>query len=530
MNSTLLSPLGKLLASSLEHINNYERHLDSIKKGDAFYVDTAGSKLTSAYEQIRNASEYADDHLFRQRAIRRFFNRTLSFHDKTNISNLAEDLATELILAGYTTNGSISNANCKDIKAQIKRYYHAYWQYAKIERQHSKRQQFKAWILDVLSVRCEQIIQPNVRQFSFTHFAFTYLQNEITLETLQNQTGENIKPEEHSIILYIAIQQALLKLDNATIRTSLIDSYHQDITILANFETFNGRVDRLLESSPVATAVRIIKKNGATLRMIYSGFYAPNAELGIKDLESEGTFEYSLENHIKREYSLLDKLLDNAIVKSIIFLIITKSIIGLAIEVPYDLMVVGHIEWLPLVINLFFPAVFIGLSRLTLTIPNTRNTKAIIDQATAIVFSGHQPIKIHSKKPTASAGFSIAYGLMFLVAFAGLSYILYLLKFNIVQGVIFVVFLSTASFLVFRMSTQIREIEAVTPSKRFTAVLRDIIYLPFIYVGQQISSKYAKMNIIAMTLDMLIEMPLKSMLRTFRQWTAFLNNKRDDLL
>ena len=33
-----------------------------------------------------------------------------------------------------------------------------------------------------------------------------------------------------------------------------------------------------------------------------------------------------------------------------------------------------------------------------------------------------------------------------------------------------------------------------------------------------------------MTLDMLIEMPLKSVLRIFRQWATFLNNKRDDLL
>ena len=102
--------------------------------------------------------------------------------------------------------------------------------------------------------------------------------------------------------------------------------------------------------------------------------------------------------------------------------------------------------------------------------------------------------------------------------------------FNIVQGIIFVIYLSTDRFLVFRMSAQIREIEAVTQNKPISSVLRDIIYLPFIYVGQQISSKYAKMNIIAMTLDMLIEMPLKSVLRIFRQWATFLNNKRDDLL
>ena len=93
--------------------------------------------------------------------------------------------------------------------------------------------------MDVLSVRCEQIIQPNIRQVSFTQFAFTYLRNNITKDNISNLTGSSIKPEEYSIILYIAIQQALLKLGQATIRTSLIDSYHQDITIIARFESFN---------------------------------------------------------------------------------------------------------------------------------------------------------------------------------------------------------------------------------------------------------------------------------------------------
>ena len=147
-----------------------------------------------------------------------------------------------------------------------------------------------------------------------------------------------------------------------------------------------------------------------------------------------------------------------------------------------------------------------------------------------MIFNNHPGMKISIRQQKASTGFSIAYGILFILAFVGLSYILYLLKFNIVQGIIFVIFLSTASFLVFRMSAQIREIEAVTQNKPISSVLRDIIYLPFIYVGQQISSKYAKMNIIAMTLDMLIEMPLKSVLRIFRQWATFLNNKRDDLL
>lgn len=62
-----LSELGNLLVSSLEYIDNYDNNQQRNKQSDIFYINTAGSKLTHAYEQIRNASEYADDHLFRQR-------------------------------------------------------------------------------------------------------------------------------------------------------------------------------------------------------------------------------------------------------------------------------------------------------------------------------------------------------------------------------------------------------------------------------------------------------------------------------
>ena len=119
---------------------------------------------------------------------------------------------------------------------------------------------------------------------------------------------------------------------------------------------------------------------------------------------------------------------------------------------------------------------------------------------------------------------------MFAVVFAGLSYILYRLQFNIVQGAIFFIFMSTASFLAFRLSNQIREIEALQLSQGSLSLLRDIIYMPFIYVGQQISYRYSRVNIIANVLDILIELPLKTILRLARQWTQFLNSKKDELL
>jgi hypothetical protein len=526
-----LNSLGQTLVKSLNAVDQYETRLTQLRKQETIHVSTVGSKLTAAYEQLRNASEYSEGNLLRQKAIRRFFLRTLSFHDKTTFKHLGDELLVELTQASYLPNDYLTPSELKVINGHIKRYYSAYWSYAKIEPNPQKRQQFKDWILDVLSVRCEQVLLSNIRLASFTHIAYNHLQPILPIVELI-ETGENIQTDDHPIILYIAIQKTILKLNLATIRAGLIDSYRQDISLLHNFETFNERIDRLFNSKTTAQVSRVVNRNGATLRMIYSAFFSVNGQLTTKDLISQDSLNYSLTKHVEREYVTLNKLLDNGIIKSVVFLLITKSIFGLAIEIPYDIAVEGHIAWIPLLLNLFFPSVFIALSRVTLTTPGARNTEAVAKQAVDMLFSPDttqkQPIKV--RRTVASTGFTIAYGLMFALAFAGLSYILYLLKFNIVQGVIFFVFLSTASFLAFRLSNQIKEIEAVSLSKGTMSLIRDVIYLPFIYVGQQISFRYAKINIVATTLDMLIEMPLKSLLRVVRRWTIFLNSKKDDLI
>lgn len=525
-----LSPLGTMLADSLTRIDTYETNLLAQREKETVHIPTVGSKLSTAYEQLRNASEYAEDNLLRQRAIRRYLKRVLSFHEKINTAPLAEELITELTQAEYIPNNFITPSEIKQIGDHIKRYYNAYWQYAKIEPNSHKRLKFQEWMLDVLSVRCEQVIQSNIRQLSFSHLAFTYLQPKLDIARLV-RPGESIDPHDYSIVLYIAIQRAILKFDAASIRAALLDSYRQDIGLIHNFEAFNTKIDALFDSNTVAYTSRIVSRNGAALRMLYSGFYVPDAPISLQSLKSEDSLDYALRQHIEKEYAELNSRLDKGILRSIAFLLITKSLIGLGVEVPYDLMVEGQILWVPLIINLFFPAAFIALSRLTLSTPTSRNTDAIIAQIQAMLYGGSDdthPIRIPRSTP--SLAFNIVYAVMFAAIFAGLSYVLYRLHFNIVQGVIFFIFLSTASFLAFRLSNQIREIEAVHLSQGSLALLRDILYMPFIYVGQQISYRYSRINIVATVLDILIELPLKTVLRLARQWTVFLNSKKDELL
>lgn len=527
---TRLSRLGVGLVDSLQKIEAYEKNRLARRERETLHIPKVGSSISTAYEQLRNASEYAEDELLQQRAIRRYLKRELSFHSKIKTSHLAEELVTELTQAEYLQNDHTTKSDVKTISEQIKKNYDAYWEYAGTEPSISKRVPFQRWILDALAVRSEQTLQSHMRQLMFAHFAFTYLHEKMPMKKMV-RSGEKIKSEDYPILLYIAIHRAILKSDTATIRVALLDSYRIDISDSDKFIAFNQKLDRLFETKTAVYTARVVSRNGAALRFIYSGFFNSDRPVSTDALKNEDTLEYALRQHIEHEYTLLNKRLDRGIVRSIIFLLITKSIVGFAIEVPYDLLIASHILWVPLIINLLFPAFFITVSRLALTTPVSRNTDAIINQIINIVYKNDDKLyDVRVPKESTSIGFNTLYAVTFMIVFAGLSYILYLLEFNIVQGIIFFVFLSTASFLSFRLSRQIHELEVIHTPQGSLSLLRDIIYMPFIYVGQQISYHYSQVNIIATILDILIELPLKTTLRLVRQWVTFLNAKKDELI
>lgn len=525
-----LGHLGGLLIDSLRTIENYETSVTSKRKKEMIHVPTVGSKVSSAYEQLRNASEYAEDDLLQQRAIRRYLKRVLSFHTKTDTKNLAHELVTELTQSEYLQNNHTPVSDIHGISHHINRYYDAYWEYAEKEHHSSKRLAFQNWVLDALAVRCEQTLRSHIRQLMFAHFAYSYIHDKVDIKKMIHD-HEKIASDEYAVVLYIAIHRSLLKSDNATIRIALLDSYRKDITDIHAFADFNAMLDRMLETKTVANTARIVGKNGASLRFIYTGFFREDAPMAARSLKSEDALEHGLRQHIEQEYRSLNQRLDRGIVKSVAFLLITKTIIGVLIEVPYDYLVYDMIIWVPLLLNLFFPAVFIALSRLALSTPDSRNTNAVVDQIHAMLFAGdHQKYEMKMPRESRSIGFTFTYGVMFIIMFTALSYILYSLEFNIVQGVIFFIFLSTASFLSFRLSRQIQEHEAIHSNQSTLSLLRDVLYMPFIYVGQQISYRYSKVNIVATVLDILIELPLKTILRLVRQWTQFLSTKKDELI
>ena len=513
-----LNPLGTTFATQLRHVQSLaDTHEKANIAAEKVHVVGAGGTLSAVYEQLRNAAEYTEEHLLLQRAIRRFYQRLYLSRSQNQIDNSGEELIVELTLAGYVKNDSIPVATTKKISELASQYY-------RVMTELGDSKQASAWTLNVAAVEIESLLSEHGSQTVFAQFAHNHFIRSIDPTKVFGETRPNFE-----VALFVAIQRALLHADSSTIRARLLKRYNISPQIdLQIYKSTNQQIDTLFSSEEVEKLYRLVNRQGAPFRVLWRMVEdQPNA---AEFLHSKDKFLRAYETQINHEYEQIHKRINRGIIKSVIFLIITKFLVGVAIEVPYDYAVHGGIVWLPLIINLCFPPLYMLLLRTTLMIPGAANTTAMVDLMGRFLY-GSTEAPMASRRSSRSFGtvYNLVYGMFFLLVFGGVAWFLATLEFSFVHLLIFFVFLSTASFLGFRLSTMIRELEVVDTDQGGVTVARDFLYMPFVVVGRWISEKYSRVNVVATFLDMVIELPLKTVLRLVRQWSAFISSKKDEL-
>jgi hypothetical protein len=520
-----LNATGQLLAWSLQRAKELDdSDKRSVMRDEKVNVVGAGSALTAAYEQLRNAAENTEEHLLLQNAIKRFYKQVFIARDEQLIRESGNELAVELTFAGYVPNDSLTKKQLETISRTAINHYKAY------EELHADRTvqtdtSFK-WIIDTLGVQVETIINAHHQDAAFIDVAYAYFEELLSQDkVLLKKVGK----DEFGGALFVAVHKALLKSDIAAIRSALLDRYRVSVKDLDSYISYNKKIDILIESPATDLLYHAVDRQGAPLRVIRHMIESrPDF---LKQFHSREVFLESFEQQVTHDYETIGRRINRAIVRSVLFLIITKFIIGIAVEIPYDLWVHGQIEWQPLIINLLFPPLYMIMLRLTHTLPGYANTAALIDRVD-MMFYGESTALV--KRPSAARRygpiFSFAYIVFGLVVFAAVMSGLLMLGFSLVHITIFFVFISAASFLGFRLSRLIRELEVVRSRSNGLTFIRDVVYLPFVVVGQWMSDKYSKVNVITLILDMLIELPLKTVLRLIRQWGAFIDERKDRIV
>ena len=525
-----LSSEGKLLVDVLSYASKSSAKRAKSLSGKTYHVSSIGSSITNTYEKLRNSAEYTEDHLLLQRAIRRYLSRDLFLGGHSNKTQLVEEMIIELTQAGYIPNDSVSTAKLEALVRLVTSNYEIHKKMQKLNVPSAKSQ---TWMLDTLSVECEWLLNNPYYMFAYAHFCYehTILANGV-VDNVKKQNDKK-KQSDTYMLYYLAVLKNLLKADTATMRTVLIAVYKVPATA-GDLRKFNQHFDELLLSGELNKINVIVNRRSAPLRIMRSCFFDENKP-NTNIINNKSSVMSLVQKTTESAYISAEKRLNNGLVKSIVFLVITKFLIGVAIEIPVDIWFYGVIIWLPLAINLLAPPLFLLFQRFTLKTPGERNTVAIKEYVAEMLYENDQnaTANVLNTKKFANKeyrGFRFAYTISSLVLFSLVIFGLAVTGFNPLQGVIFFVFMSTATFLGFRLSLIIKDIELVRTNQTFSTVIRDFIYTPFIVMGQWLSGKYAQINIISTLLDLVIELPLKSVLRLVRQWVRFLDEKKETLV
>lgn len=519
--SQITTSLSDLLQSELYAADqNDQSASERLQEGEArIDVPTSGRTVASAYEQLRNAAEYSEEHLLLQRAIKRFYRRNFLVLRRGS-SGLGQELITELILAGYLQNGSVGTVAGRDFDGLAETYLNAI---DGLKQLGTHADTVTKWVMACLATDIELRLRPHMRNRAFMAVAFQHFLRAID----RGQFSQSEDAADYELCLYVAIHLAITKSDIDIVRADICSMYGVTPNQFEQFTRLNQRVDHIFHSKLTAELRRLVGNHGAPFRILRA-MIASRADLPTLLYDRSGFLD-AYRWQISQEYAALEKRLDAALVKSIVFIFITKMLIGVALEVPYDLLRHGYIAWFPLLINLVAPPLYMALLRFSVSMPRKSHVEELTKAIDNSLYDVEPNRIVYRPRRNIGYGRQLVYTFLFGVPIALLFVALYALHFNWLQMVIFFVFFSTASSLAFRLNAQAREMEITHRSSGLLASIRDFIQVPFVIMGQWLSSKYQQFNFVSRLLDIVIELPLKVVLRLVRQWISFFDEQRERL-
>lgn len=511
-----LSPAAQRLSGLLQSNNS-----QSSEQSEKFNVSGVASDVYFAYEKLRNAADYSHQHLLLRSAIERFLKRDLTLKHGSRPKKLAKDLLTELTNARYFANDSIPTTALTQINQFIADYvsfFHTATNSVGVTPQTAAR-----WTYQILSVAIERILQPQPTNDSLIGFAFNHY-----AEAIERKNFAELSEDDFNIAVFCASMRSIFNSDQATTMSVWLSLTLKSGTSIQDFVKACEQVDKWFDAPQTNKLGRIINRYGAPVRSI-NEVVQSNPEI---TLNNSRDFMQLLEETVVTQYSITQNKLQKSVKRAVIFIFLTKLLTGIAIEIPYDLFIFGKIAYIPFAITMLVPIIYMLSAIFSLRRPDSRNTQTILNYVERIIYKTDNPIVYRQRarvNPRWRTWFNVVYAL---IAFAVLGFVIWGLiqaGFHIIHAVMFFLFLSGASLLRFRIMQSARELEVIDRHQSVFAALADFLYLPFIQLGQVLSDKYRQINLAAFLLDLAIELPLKTSLRTLRNWADFLRDKREEI-
>ncbi|HKB88870.1 MAG TPA: hypothetical protein VKC53_04480 [Patescibacteria group bacterium] len=466
--------------------------------------------LANVYETARNALEYRADNLVRRAAIERILKRRI-FLDK-NPESLSSDLLLELKWARYLPREKVEKGKKEELIKILEKYT-----------------SYKGtvippdWIVKIASAEIEDLFNLNRDYNQFTFFAFQVIKQKIAI------------PDENlDLFVYFATDKIFAGSDNEQIAYHIISLAGQNIDsqkLEEGWKLFNlARESKLV--TKINKFVRRQMPPLILLRDMY--FYAPSDFKNI--ITSKDKFIERSEIVLKNQLEQMSDKISTAGIRSIIYVFLTKMILAFGLEVPFEIFFYGSLAKLPLIINIIFPPLLMWITTMQIKVPGTKEREALVHRTWYVVENFDQlkdeediliPEVAGGKTSLGYYIFSVLYAVFFVGIFGLMFYVLGLIGYRFFSKLIFIFFLTIIAFLAYRIS-QIAKAYFWKDQGREKSSITDMIYLPILTIGSQLSKTLSKLNFLGFVFDFILEAPFKLILGLVDGWVQFLSIKKEE--
>lgn len=523
MSDKQLNPLAKYL------VHVYEEKETSPFSPEGIHVNPIVSEVASWYEKVRNAMDYRDEEVVLRAAIERILKRR-HFYGGTG-KTIAQPLLRELIWARYFPDGSISDATVEKTEHVINLYLELR---KKILVQHKISElEVNKFTYYLLSSQLTYLLDPSHQRDVFSNFMYHAVHNSITIEDDAQETCD--------AQVFIATRRAFAKDDQALLFYHLFLQYFGQPTPenLDNIaHKFMNGYKTIMDQLNYPLRFRIfgfVKRNTAPFFILEEVLRKNKDNLStvIHDDEKLKQVVYEI---CKEKYSTIRSKVNRAIIRSLIFVLLTKTIIAFSVEGTVENMLYGHVSWGLIALNISIPPVLLILASLFIKTPGDENTERIYKRIRALLFDEEPHVKgsiklrrySRAKKSLLYFIFSFLWFAAFILSFGIIIFILTQVHFNFISQTIFIFYLTIIAFLIYRIYRTAHSYSVERKQTLLTPVV-DFFFMPLARVGRHLTESVSHFNIFLFILDFLIEAPFKGLFAFFEQLFMFLHSKREYL-
>ncbi len=499
-------------------------------EGEPIAVHAAVSRASTLYEKLRNAIDYRDEHLLRKGAIARILRRRLTLGSQIN--EISITLLRELVAAGYLPNASLPESLAQKVATIVGRY-------EAIRKCKTGSDSHYAWLYGVTVAELDELFDSVAERRSLSFFLYERLAESVILSK-----GE-MDPNERRLQIYIACIRALQKADEDTLSLTLLRGYMPEWTTPENWMNapqdvayrlvgVQSLIKRQLRHPWSSKFLQAVRPYAVAMRALVEAITKDkDGGYDLEKLDKADKLDKDIVEVAEKQMSRARARLRRGMVRAIIYLFLTKVLFALALEIPFEVLLYGHVDQHSLIVNIALPPVLMLIFGSLIRLPGKQNADRVAAMVKELLNDAPVPVIRMSIAKTRSIGgrllIGFVYLLMFVLTFGAISYVLHRFNFTLVSALIFLFFLCVVSFFAFRLRTNAREIVVLRRPERFTTAVIDFFSYPILRAGHYLSTAVSKLNVLILFFDVLIEAPFKLFLSALEHWLAFMRDRREEI-